>query len=490
MEATPIRGTEGALEPFFSPDGQSVGFWVDGQLKRVTLSGGPPVAIGETPQEPYAARWGSDDDILFGAVGGVWRVPASGGTPEVIIPPGQGAAGLDRPQLLPGGEWVLFSVVPGGQVAIESLRTGERQVLVENGEGAMYVPTGHLVYVRDGSLLAQPFDVEQRVVTPGPVSLVEGVRIDSLSAHFAHSDNGSLAYVPGGSGARTLVWVDRQGQPTPFIRETADYWYPRLSPDETRVVVTIGGDLGDIWICESGRACSPFTTDGSSYPVWTPDGTHIAFNSSREGDPDLYWKVADGSGEAERLLMRDGAQVPISWSPDGQVLAFSEDARVPGRGRDILLLPLGGEPEEYVATASNEQTPTFSPDGRWIAYHSDDSGQRRLYVRPYPGPGGAELVSLEGGEEPAWARDGRELFFRDGNRMMAIEVGDSEMFDPGLPRLLFEGYDVRVTRNYDVTRDGQRFLMVMSQEDQSTAGAEIRIVQNWFEELTERVPVP
>jgi serine/threonine-protein kinase len=424
------------------------------------------------------AAWGPDGTVILGGGTGLQLLRASGEDATSLTTLAEGEINHFVPEFLPSGRAVLFTTWNGaeGQVAVHDVETAIRTNLF-TGTTPRYATSGHLIFWRDSSLWAVPFDADRLEVLGDPQVVVEGVASYTQAdvGAYSVSTDGTLAYLPGSDG-RTLVWVDRQGQPTPFVDETADYLYPRLSPDETTAAVQIEGN---IWICESGRACRPFTTNGGLFPVWTPDGTHIAFQSSRDGDPALYWKEVDGSGEAERLLAREGLQFPMSWSSDGQVLAFSDGSGGPD---DIFLLPLDGEPEEYLATASREATPTFSRDGRWIAYRSDDAGQFRLYVRPYPGPGGEELVSLEAGAEPAWG--GRELFFRDGARMMAVEVEDGETF--GIPRLLFDGYENIDGRNYDVTSDGERFLMVMRQ----ASAEEIHVVQNWFEELKERVPIP
>ena len=413
FEAVPLRGTEGTGPQAFSPDGQ--GFLVSdagvdgvpstaGSMRRVLLAGGPPTTIAAPAG---SAAWGPDDIVVLGSglvgSGGLRLIRASGGEATRLTTLAEGEEGHYLPTFLPNGRAVLFHTWTGDpatmQVSVYDFET-DQQTNLFLGTTAQFATSGHLVFWRDGSLWAVPFDPDSLEVGGDPVVVVEGVASLALPnlAAYTLAGNGTLAFLPGGGVARTLVWVNRQGQPTPFIDETAAYLYPRLSPDETRVAVQIDGD---IWICESGRACSPFTTNGGLYPVWTPDGTHVAFQSSRDGDPDLYWKAADGSGDAERLLEREKDQFPISWSPDGQVLAFTEGSgAVP---EDIFLLPLDGEPEEFLATPFQEATPTFSPDGRWIAYRSNDSGQMRLYVRPYPGLGGAELVSLQGGEAPAWA---------------------------------------------------------------------------------------
>ena len=502
LQATPLRGSELGQSPAFSPDGEWVAFEHVGDrtIKQVSILGGPPMTIAETGSRTQGISWGPDDTIVFAteASRGLMRVPAVGGEPEVLTTAGseQGETSHRWPEILPNGRAVLFTAESGSadasRIAVASMETGEVTYLVPGGSNPRYVPTGYIVYGVGGTLQAVGFDAERLAIIGNPVPVLEEVETkDSGAANFGISEDGSLVYVSGGvSEGRTLLWVDREGRSTPVVEATANYVLPQLSPDGTRVAVNIGGGAGDVWICEVDRACSRLTAEGGNFPIWTPDGTRVTFNSNRSGNFDLYWKPADGGGEAELLLARDGDQYPLSWSPDGQVLAFSEQAG-PGSpgGSDIWILPLGGEPEEFAVTSFSEHTPSFSPDGRWVAYRSNESGRMEVYVRPYPGPGGRQLVSIEGGQEPVWSRDGRELFFRDNDRLMAVDVESGATFSSGTPGFLFEGYDVRGgNRNFDVSPDGQRFVMVGRPESQS-GGPAIHVVLNWAEELRVRVPV-
>jgi len=340
LEATPIRGTEGgSREPFFSPDGQWVGFWVGGQLRKVSISGGAPVTLCEA-QNPFGASWGQDDTIVFGqGQQGIWQVPATGGTPEVLVTmdstEGDFAHG---PQILPGGEAVLFTLngqnVPWdqSQIVVQSLETGERRVLIEGGRDARYAPTGHLVYAQAGTLLAVPFDLTRLEVTGGPVPLVEGVMDAgnaSGAAHFKFSSLGSLVYVPGGTGAGQfrLVWVDRQGAVESMGAPPHGYRHPRLSPDGEQVAVSSGEESTDIWVYDISReTLTRLTFEGiNQQPLWTPDGKRVTWRSIRDGVPgNLFWKLADGTGAVERLTTSEFRQQPGSWSPDGQFLAFHQ----------------------------------------------------------------------------------------------------------------------------------------------------------------------
>ncbi len=341
-----------------------------------------------------------------------------------------------------------------------------------------------------------PFDLAALEVTGDSVPVVQGVRQNAPggAVDYGISDNGTLVYVPSTSTAglnRTLVWVDREGLATPLIEDRQAYRRPRLSPDGQRVAVEVQSVANsDIWIYDIGRGTRMrLTVEGTNQsPVWTPDGTRVTFSSNRDGPPDLYWKPADGSGQAELLLNMNSQNnlVPSSWSPDGESLAFY-NANGPG---DIWALPREGDASTFVATAFDERSPMFSPDGRWLAYVSNESGRDEVYVQPYPGPGGKWPISTEGGTEPRWSADGRELFYRLGDKMMVVEVRSEPAFSSERPQLVFEVPYLRDqfgTSNYDISPDGQRFLMIKEEGGQQ---AQINVVLNWFEELKRLVPTP
>jgi Tol biopolymer transport system component len=363
---------------------------------------------------------------------------------------------------------------------VQSLETGARQVLIQGPAfRSRYVPTGHILYGREGSLMAVPFDFERLKVTGSPAQITEGI-----GAQFASSSRGTLVY--GQLGAPSLVWVDRKGTARPVGAPRRAYGSPRLSPmDPRRLAVEIAGDRGyDIWSYDLDRGTStPLTFEGGIGPTWTPDGRWVTFSSRRRasGVGNLYRVAADGSGQPERLTTSEFLHVGSSWSPDSQFLAFDE--RQPPNA-DIWVLPFRGErkPWPFLHTPFREYAPTFSPDGRWLAYVSYESGRSEINVRPFPGPGGRWQISTEGGGEPVWARNGRELFYRNGGKMMVVDITTQPGFSAGAPRLLFDGPYVRGTHmpNYDVTRDGQRFLMM------EMPPAQINVVLNWFEELKRR----
>ena len=289
------------------------------------------------------------------------------------------------------------------------------------------------------------------------------------------------------------MWVTRTGAEQPVSAPARAYLFPRVSPDGRRVVVGITEDETQLWLYDLSReALTRFTFEGTVNlnGVWTPDGKWIVFQSAKEGRPTIYWQKADGSGGLERLATGQNANVPMSWSPDGKLLAFIEVN--PSTQRDIWVLRMGDrKAEPFLLTRFDESVPRFSPDGRWLVYISNESGRYEIYVQPYPGPGGKWLISTEGGTEPAWNPNGRELFYRSGDKMMAVDIATQPSFAAGKPRVLFEGRYERSpasSPNYDVSPDGQRFLMLKPSEEEAAAPMQINVVLNWFEELKRRVP--
>jgi Tol biopolymer transport system component len=328
------------------------------------------------------------------------------------------------------------------------------------------------------------------------VPIVEGVlqSPSSGAAQYSLSATGSLVYIPGGIQAdqRKLVWVTRNGAEQPVAAPARAYVYPRLSPDGRQVAVGITEEESQTWLYDSSReALTRFTFEGKTNlnPVWTPDGKRLAIQSNREGPLNLFWQRADGSGGLEHLITSEFNNFPASFSPDGQLLAFAEVN--PTTGYDIWVLRMSDRKAQlFLRTPFNESAARFSPDGRWLAYISDESGRFEIYVQPYPGPGGKWQISTEGGTEPVWNRNGRELFYRSGGKMMAVDIATQPTFASGKPRVLFEGqYSPApgTTPNYDVSPEGQRFLMVKGSE-QEAAPTQINVVLNWFEELKQKVP--
>jgi serine/threonine-protein kinase len=387
--------------------------------------------------------------------------------------------------------------MPGSpeRVAAVSTGSGDVRTLLEGYGGARYVSSGHLV-VRDveaESLLAVAFDAETLEVRGTPVPVVHGVYMSPRTGapHFAVSRTGVLVYVPGGSVGNTLVWVDRQGnvvEPLQGLGREA-YSHPRLSPEGRRVAVDMFLRASrDVWVYDLARGTrTRLTSTGagpnSGTPAWMPDGARVSFYANDQ----LYTRAADASTEPEPLLDESKPQrFPISWSPDGARLAFAETQ--PEGDRDIFVLPLGGEPQAFLSTSSNERSPMFSPDGRFIAYVSDESGRDEVYVRSYPAGDEKWSISTDGGTEPQWSPNGRELFYRNGYKMMAVSVDLGATLSAERPSLLFEAaYTVDGAGHpaYDVSNDGQRFLMIQESVAERT---QINVVLNWFAELERLVP--
>jgi serine/threonine-protein kinase len=502
MEATPMSGTSGAQGPFFSPDGQWIGFWQGGQLKKVAIGGGAPVTLCEVTAS-MGASWGPDDTILFGQLGtGILKVRGEGGRPEVVISiPAESGEVARQPQMLPGGKAVLFTLSGGlgewnqGRVVMQFPETGERRVLVEGGTDAGYVATGHLLYVQGHTLFARPFDRRRLEITGGPVSMIEGVAQNSGSgvAQFSASSTGSLVYVPdtAGESARTLVWVNRDGREEVITRERRPFDSPRLAPDSRRIAVGIREDNIDIWVYDLVRGnLTRLTSDAGEdeSPLWTPDGRHITFAASRAGVRVTLQRPMQGSGSEHAMPIGQHRHHHLGgWSPDGRTLAFTSLEA----SADIWLATAGDEAgaRPFLQTAASEQAPVISPNGRWLAYASTETGRSEIYVQAFPGGGFNQQISTDGGTEPLWSASRSELFFRNGDQMVVVEVGTEPKFSASRPHVLFERRYEHLPwneRNYDVTPDGRRFLMVKGEA--APKAAHLVLVLNWFEELKRRVP--
>jgi hypothetical protein len=525
LAPTVLTGLGAPSNPVFSPDGKWIAFF-DGvaALKKVATNGGPAVTLSPIKGPPFGLSWGADDSIVFptGEEGsGLFRVGAAGGKPEVLTTPdrAQGEGAHVWPEVLPGGEAVLFTIMSGGtgqvQVAALNLRTGARTVLVNGGSSAQYVAPGYLVYVAvgTGTLWAVAFDLSRLTVFGSPVPVVEGVVTTGAraGADFSVTPDGTLAYVPGGAetGARrTLVWVDRQAREEALAAPPRAYVYPRLSPDGTRVAIAVADQENDIWIWDVlRRSLTRFTFNPAFdlYPVWTPDGRRLAWGvgSVRGAQPNLYWRTADGTGMVERLTESPNVHYPLAVTPDGTRLLLREDG--PGTGQDLSVLALDGERRvtPLIRTAFNERNGEISPDGRWLAYESNESGRDEIYVRPFPAvDAGRWQVSTGGGRQPLWARTGRELFYvaPDGALVGArVENGErverGTGFRAGAPMILVRGEYYRgsaglLGRTYDVSPDSQRFLMIKGSggADDTAARPAIVVIQNWVEELKGLLP--
>jgi serine/threonine-protein kinase len=488
-QAEAILGTEGAIRPFFSHDGQWVGFVARGKLRKVSMTGGPTHDICDIQRAGYGASWLADDTILVAASEreGLSRVSAAGGDVEILTAPvvEDGEIGHYWPAGLPGGKAVLFTIWTGSpydnsRIAVLSLETRKWHVLIEGGSCARYVPTGHLVYVRGGrggTILAVPFDLNRLEVTGSPVPIVEDVQVNAQGiAHFDFSHDGTLVHTNWMMGLSELVWVDRQGGTQPVTDVERNYAHPRLSPDGQRLAMTIFADDAtyDIWTYDLARGTLARETFGlATAPVWSLEGNWLVFGDDSEP---LSRKRVGISGGPERLTEQG---FPTSLSPDGDVMAFM------WRG-DIWILAMEkeAEPQRFLESPFNETQPVFSPNGRWIAYTSDESGRNEVYVRAFPGPGEQIQISTDGGSQPVWARNGREIFYRNGTEMVAVEIEIGATFRAGSPEVLFQFPFIDSWPNvqgYDVTANGRRFITVRGVD--STEGRQINVTLNWYDEL-------
>ena len=505
FESTPIAGTEGGEGPFFSAEGEWLGFSVAQTLKRISPLGGLPVTLAESPNRIRGASWGADDQIVFGTVGaGLFRIPGSGGAPVAVtmLDVEHGETGHYLPDVLPGERAVVFTIATGqprttGQLAVVDLASGAVTSLGLAGVSARFVSTGHLVYATgDGSVEAVPFDATGRRVTGTPVPVLGSVAIKNPgAATFDLSDTGRLVYVEGGTGGarfeRSFVWVDREGGEELLAAPVGPYRHPRVSPDGIHMAVDLADEQSDIWIWDLVREMPlrRLTFDSASdfLPHWMPNGERILFTSDRTGRPSVFARLADGAGDAVRLT-----EGPFGFlnavTPDGARILV----RTGENGADLHAFPVDGKdaPEVLLNTGFDEQNATLSPDGRWMAYQSNESGRDEIHVRPFPNvTAGHWQLTNGGGTEPLWNTTRNELFYRDGPRLMVVSVQFEPSFSHGPPAMLFEGsYVSGAQRSYDVSPNGQRLLMMkdMAQD----GGQRISFVLNWDQELKERVPIP
>jgi len=522
LDARLVAGTDQySRQPIFSPDGKWIAYWSqnDGRLKKIGISGGVPVVLCDTSVIVGGLSWSSDNTIVYTDAlgGGVKRVSADGGTPELIIKAELANLGTDgiplAPQILPDGKTLLFTnafsvgEMTDRQITVQSLESGERKVLV-GGLNARYLPSGHLVYVQVNnnieSLVAVPFDVDRMEVMSGPVPLIENISAVTLA------DSGTLVYVPeitgSGSGGslRRLVWIDKEGNEEQIEAETNMYQFPKISPDGTKVALAVTkSDNQDIWIYDvTYKILERLTFDdgADSFPVWTSDSKQIIFRSDREGGG-IYSKASDGTGEAEQITLDQiGWLLPFSLSDDGNTLVVQQ---VLGLTQiDIGMLSMDDDhayklllQEDYV-----ESHPQISPDGKWLAYCSNETGQAEVFVRPFPDVNkGKWQISTNTGNSPLWSPDGRELFYLIGDAtaeaVMRVAVQTEPTFKKGAPEELFRGIYVGFYPGdfpWAIHPDGNRFLMIKTTA--ATAATEgkqprINIVLNWDVELEQRVPV-
>jgi serine/threonine-protein kinase len=519
LEARPIAGTEigQAVNPVFSPDGRSLAYWapIDRTLKRIDVTGGMPVTICPVGRAPYGVNWGPEGIVFGESQGsrGVLRVSANGGTPEQLVSVNADEAAGD-PQMLPGGQSVLFTLATGtveanrwewdtAHIVVQSLKSTERKTLIQVGSDARYLPTGHIVYAVAGTLFAVPFDLQRLAVTDGRTPVVEGVMRGGLlsgSAHFSVSNTGSLIYIPGpvsvASGDRDLALFDRQGAVERLKLPPGPYQHPRISPDDKQVA--FGKDDGkeaSVWVYELSGTSAPrqLTFGGrNKFPIWSDDGQHVAFQSDREGDLGIFWQRSDGTAPAERLTKADPgtSHVPESWWPKSDRFSFGIT-----KGSSTSLWTRSLKDEKVTALGVVQSAfPTssvFSPDGRWIAYTAGQAENPGVFVQPFPGPGSPYQIS--DAVDPLWSRDGTELFFYQYPRSFSsVSISTQPSFTVGTPTPVGSAVPLPGAggpRNYDVTGDGKRFIGTMRHVLPGTGAHQIQVVLNWSEELKQRVPM-
>ncbi|HUE87462.1 MAG TPA: protein kinase [Vicinamibacterales bacterium] len=503
VEVTPLRGTGGATTPFFSPDGAWLGFHANGKLQRIAITGGAPMILGDA-NAVLSADWAADDTIVYApdTSSALFRIPAAGGTAVRVTTLDSEAGEWTHqwPDVLPNGG-ILYVRGFGPtfdefDVCVFSPRTGQSAVLIPGATFPRYAASGHLVFWQRGTLLAAPFDANRLELTGTAVPVVEGVAglASEGFALFALSESGSLVYERGDphGGKRRLLWVDRTGGVQQISAPSRAYGGARISPDGRRLAIMVRDPQLDVWVYDfplGTLARLTFDAGAEESPVWSPDGKWITYTASRPGGWQTLRRAADGSGGEELLFEYPHHQHWGSWTPDGKTLALGTID--PKTGSDIVIGSLGSPRSlrPLIRTPLAEDFPAFSPDGRWIAYGSQESGRYEVYVQAYPGPGGKWQVSADGGTDPRWAKGGRELFYRNGDRVIGVAVETTPAFRVSGVLPLFEGRHPRVTfeTGWDVTPDGQRFLMIRDEDQNATP--QLDVVLNWSEELKRRVPI-
>jgi serine/threonine protein kinase/Tol biopolymer transport system component len=514
LQATALNGTEGATNPFFSPDGQWIAFFADGKLKRVSVAGGAPVTLSAAPDN-RGGTWAEDDTIIFApSRTTLERVSSAGGASVPFGTVGERVSAQRWPQALPGGHTVLYSEryetsgFDSANVVVAPVMGGPAKVVVEGGYYGRYLPSGHLIYVQQGSLFAVPFDLAKLETVGRAVPALDNFVANPATggAQYAFSLDGSFVYLPGKAftGERRIDWMSRDGKPTVLRAALSDWRQPRFSPDGQKLAIAISdGTQNDIWIYQwAGDTLTQLTFDPADdgEPVWTADSRRIVFASdrARRGIPNLYSANADGSGAVSRLTDTAETQNSASSHPSGGFFAFS--AGRPATGLDLMILPMNGDavhgwspgtPTEFLSTAAMERDPMFSPDGRWIAYTSNESGQDDIYVRPFQGPGGPWRISTQGGQYPRWSSAANELLFLDGLKVMSVSYSTPDgSFQPGKPQSWTTTTLVGTGASpYDLHPDGKRIATTAAVEEGVQKRDHLVFILDFFDYLRRIAPV-
>jgi serine/threonine-protein kinase len=499
--AAPVPDTDRGVAATFSPDGQWMVFADVGdsqgapaKLKKKPVTGGTAVTLCDVPDKARGIAWGDNGDIVFDGGKGLMRISSSGGAPEQVttVDSSKHEIAHSWPYVMPGSRTVLFRIrsASGSQVALLDLKSHVTRVLIQNGSSPRYASSGHLIYYRDGTLFAAPFDAARLELAGPEAPVVEDVAsVDPDGADYSISDQGLLVYMTGGGRGLTTIlnWADRKGKLEP-VSDAKLWGTGRLSPDMTHVANTIrAGEADDIWTYDlTRRTALRLTFEGKdTFPIWSPDGRWITFVGIRNGHTALYRVKADASGKPELLAEIENAAKPNSWSPDGKTLVFSQSDADKHNHLWLVAIP-GGKPVRLHDTDTIESDGEVSPDGRWLAYESSESGDNEVYVQPFPGPGPKTRISTEGGFSPRWSHSGKEIFYWNAlatRQLLAVRVQPGVVFGAGLPQFLFQ---TLAGTTWDVASDGERFLV---ETPASTRTRRMEGVVNWFEELNRRVPV-
>ena len=486
--STLMPGTEGATEPFFSPDGKWIGFFVSGKLVKMPRGGGVPITIASVPTAPVGVSWGNDGTILFSVDGSLFSVSSDGRSPPRVVKAlvaGKTIQHVRFPSFLPEEHDALVTTDSG--IGVLRVATGELRILIKGGQ-ARYLPTGHLMYDDgEGRIRLVGFDARSGNVNGTPRPAFEAFRASGGGASFfAVSSTGTLVYMAGGF-QRSLVWVDRNGRETPLPVEPRGYRFPKVSPDGRLIAVTVDPRPSSIWILDPARgSADPITPSGKSSlaAVWSPDGKRIAYLTTLC----ICVVPVEGKAEPSPILSKPAPSAlnVEGWLRDGRLLGIRAERSYQDPRDIIIYAPGDSAAKALIATPADDRDPAVSPDERWLAYASNVTGTLEIYVRPFLGTGPSVRVSTGGGQEPRWSHSGTELFFRNAGAMMAVRVATSPSFHlVGRPETLFEaGHDFTQDRNWDVGPD-DRFLMVRGDP---ASGTSLRVVFNWFEEVRESKP--
>jgi Tol biopolymer transport system component len=496
LQARALEGTDGTTRPFWSPDSRYLGFFSEGKLKKIEASGGPAQKICDAPTGSDGT-WSADGVILFDgrASDPIYRVSAAGGTPAVAMKKdvSRKEGDVGWPEFLPDGRHYLY--LAQGQKSddsmyrVASLDSAESLPIAPAQTLVLYAPPGYLLFVRDKTLVAQPFDLKSRKTTGEPIPIAEHIATDSVGlARFSVSRDGTLVYRTGESGNR-LLWVDRAGKDLETLGDPAEFHNPTFSPTRDRIAFDLADPRSgktDVWIRDVARGVNSrltFSPGGDAQiPLWSPDGKRIVYMAGTGWD--LFEKSPDGDGQEKLLLKTEEQKFPADFSRDGRYLVYQ--SRGKETGWDIWILPTFGDakPYPFARTPFLELLPVVSPDGRYVAYQSNESGRNQVYVQTFPQPGGKSQVSTAGGGEPQWRADGKELYYRAADqKLMAVAVQTSPTFTAGLPQALFQGrFETGVARTrYLPTPDGSRFLVVGTLSRESITPTTVAL--NWFAEL-------